>query len=277
MDPSSNADHDLDLIVIPARYGSTRLPGKPLLPLGGKTVLQRVIANALSAAQRVGHCEVVVATDDERIAAHAQDAGVASVMTSQDLVSGTDRAHAAAQLMNFRPRRVINVQGDAPFIAPATIEALIASFRKSTAPVATLVCQLDWNRLDKLRQHKLNAPFSGTTCLRDSQDSAIWFSKTILPSLRNMEELRQEPMSPIWQHLGVYAYTLEALNWFVGAPQSQYEILEGLEQLRFLENGWTVATVPVSVPEYALTGIDTPHDMELAERHLAEFGEPCFD
>ena len=266
-----------DLIVIPARYGSTRLPGKPLLKIAGRTLLERVFANAKRAAEEVGECSVVVATDDQRIADHAWAIGVRVAMTSPDLNSGSSRAQAAAQADSPHPTGVINLQGDAPFISPATIVALIRALREGDAPVVTPVYQLDWERLDRLREHKKAAPFSGTTCVRDGEGKALWFSKSILPAIRREEGLRTARMSPVWQHLGLYAYTLEALDWFGRTEQGVYEKLEGLEQLRFLEHGWSIATVSVDPPSHALSGIDTPRDLELAEEAISRLGDPFED
>lgn len=263
-----------DLIVVPARYGSTRLPGKPLLKLAGKTLLERVVANAARAAAIAGNCDVVVATDDTRIARHAEAIGACVVMTPATLDSGSARAQAAAAAHKASPARVINLQGDAPFIPPATIAALATTLRESGASVATPVYRLSWERLDRLREHKRTAPFSGTTCVRDARGKALWFSKSILPALRGEEGMRREPMSPVWQHLGLYAYTRDALDWFASAPPGVYERLEGLEQLRFLENGWDIATVEVEPPTHALSGIDTPQDLALAEAAIARFGDP---
>lgn len=263
-----------DLIVIPARYGSTRFPGKPLHPIAGRTMLERVVANARNAAQQAGKCTLVVATDDTRIADHARDLGADVAMTDAAIDTGSARAHAAACQQAEQPQRVICLQGDAPFIAPQVIAALLETLRAEDAPVATPVYQLDWDRLDRLRRHKQAAPFSGTTCLRDAQGKALWFSKSILPAIRDEAGLRRQPLSPVWQHLGLYAYTMAALDWFTTAPSGTYEALEGLEQLRFLENGWPIATVPVAPPEHALSGIDTPADLALAEQAIADLGDP---
>jgi 3-deoxy-manno-octulosonate cytidylyltransferase (CMP-KDO synthetase) len=169
---------------------------------------------------------------------------------------------------------VINLQGDAPFIPPAVVAELIETLRRGTADVATPVFRLDWDRLDRLRAHKLSAPFSGTTCVRGPDGRALWFSKTILPAMRDEATLRTEPSSPVWQHLGLYGYRIAALEWFASAPPSRYERLEGLEQLRFLENGWTVTTIETDAPEHALSGIDTPADLALAEAAIARLGDP---
>lgn len=263
------------LIVVPARHGSTRLPGKPLLTIAGRTLLERVHAVARAAAELAGNCAVVVATDDARIAAHAQAIGAVVTMTDTALDSGSSRAFAAAAAWPDRPDLVINLQGDAPFVPPAVVAGLIAALRGGEADVATPVYRLDWQRLDRLRAHKQTAPFSGTTCIRDAQGRALWFSKTILPAMRDEAKLRaSEPLSPVWQHLGLYGYRLAALEWFAQAPQSATERLEGLEQLRFLEAGRTIATIAVDPPLHAMSGIDTPADLALAEAAIARLGDP---
>lgn len=263
-----------DLIVVPARFGSTRLPGKPLRTLAGRTLLERVVANAQKAAELARDCRVVVATDDQRIADHAAELGAEVCLTDSALDSGTARAHAAARQQAASPQRVICLQGDAPFISPQVVVSLLTTLRDSEAQVATPVYQLDWQRLDRLRAHKHGSPFSGTTCVRDVNGHALWFSKAILPALREEAELRREPNSPVWQHLGLYAYTLDALDWFVSAPLGKYEVLEGLEQLRFIENHWKIVTVPVAPIRHALSGIDTPADLALAEDAIARLGDP---
>jgi len=268
-----------DLIVVPARFGSTRLPGKPLLDIAGRTLLDRVVAIARLAAQQAGQCDVVVATDDARIADHARALGAAVAMTSPDLCSGTMRAHAAAHQRPELPAHVINLQGDAPFIPAKIVADLLRELRQGGADVATPVFQLDWARLDRLRAHKQLAPFSGTTCIRAADGRALWFSKTILPAMRNEKHLRasagaETPPSPVWQHLGLYGYSLAALDWFAAAAPAPYEMLEGLEQLRFIEHGRAIATVEVEVPAHVLSGIDTSEDLAMAERAIATFGDP---
>ncbi|MBB3938689.1 3-deoxy-manno-octulosonate cytidylyltransferase (CMP-KDO synthetase) [Novosphingobium fluoreni] len=264
-----------DLIVVPARYGSTRLPGKPLLKIAGRSLLERVVAVARKAADLAGHCDVVVATDDARIAEHASAIGAEVAMTEAKLDSGSARACAAAHARSDLPALVINLQGDAPFVSPDVVAGLLATLRDGHADVATPVYQLSWDRLDRLRQHKQTSPFSGTTCVRDKDGVALWFSKTILPAIRDEQNLRSaSPMSPVWQHLGLYGYRMSALDWFAAASPSRYEQLEGLEQLRFLEGGKTIATVAVDQPTHAMSGIDTPSDLTLAEATIARLGDP---
>ncbi|WP_236554855.1 manno-octulosonate cytidylyltransferase [Novosphingobium sp. 9U] len=264
-----------DLIVVPARFRSTRLPGKPLLQIAGRTLLERVVAIARTTAEQAGNCDVVVATDDARIAEHAQALGAEVALTEAALDSGSARAYAAACARPSAPALVINLQGDAPFVPPAVVAGLVATLRSSGADVATPVYQLTWDRLDRLRQHKQTSPFSGTTCVRDEGGRALWFSKAILPAIRDEAALREAgTLSPVWQHLGLYGYRLGALAWFAAAPQSRYEKLEGLEQLRFLEGGKTIATIEVEQPVHAMSGIDTPADLALAEAAIARLGDP---
>jgi len=135
----SGKDFGPDIIVIPARFGSTRLPGKPLLPIAGRTLLDRVVAIARTAAAQAGDCEVVVATDDERIAAHGRDLGVDVAMTSTDLDSGSVRAFAAARARQSPPAFVVNLQGDAPFTPAAIVAGLLEVLRQRTAAVVTPV------------------------------------------------------------------------------------------------------------------------------------------
>lgn len=263
------------LIVVPARYGSSRLPGKPLRLVAGRTLLERVTAVARAAARLAGDCEVVVATDDERIAAHARQIGAEVAMTTPALDSGSARAAAAARARAVRPGLVINLQGDAPFIPASVVAGLLATLRGDTADVATPVYRLDWARLDRLRSHKRVAPFSGTTCIRAGDGRALWFSKAIIPALREEARLREAgPLSPVWQHLGLYGYRMDALEWFADASPGPYEMLEGLEQLRFLEAGRTIATVEVDPPSHVMSGIDTPEDLALADETIARLGDP---
>jgi CMP-2-keto-3-deoxyoctulosonic acid synthetase len=273
--PPAALESTADLIVIPARFGSTRLPGKPLLEIAGRTLLERVVAIAREAAAMVGGCNVVVATDDPRIAAHAVALGAPATLTEAAIDSGSARAYAAARRMSPPPELVINLQGDAPFVPPGVVAGLISTLRSGNADVATPVYQLDWGRLDRLRAHKRTAPFSGTTCIRSGTGRAVWFSKSILPAIRGEADLRKaQTLSPVWQHIGLYGYRMEALSWFASQPAGYYEKLEGLEQLRFLEAGRTIDTMAVTMPDHALSGIDTPEDLAMAEEAIARLGDP---
>lgn len=264
-----------DLLVIPARFGSKRLPGKPLVTIAGRTLLERVVRIAQEAAALAGNCEVVVATDDPRIAAHAQGLGCEAAMTSPDISSGSGRACAAALLRPIRPGVVVNLQGDAPFVPAGMVAALIAAARGSGAACVTPVVRLDWPALDAMRAHKAGSPFSGTACARGPDGRALWFSKAIIPAIRDEAALRAAgPLSPVFRHLGLYAYRLEALERFEATPPTPYEQLEGLEQLRFLEMGLAVQTIEAAPPAHSMSGIDTAEDVALAEQLIERFGDP---
>ncbi len=260
------------LIVIPARYASTRFPGKPLHPIAGVSMLARTVFAARRAAETVS-ARVVVATDDDRILAHARDIGAEAVMTDPDLPSGTDRCRAAAEIMAPDADFILNLQGDAPFTPAAHIAAVIAG--AGSADVVTPVVRLGWEALDDLRERKKTTPFSGTTCVRAESGRAIWFSKNILPAMRSEAKLRTKgPLSPVFQHIGLYGYSRDALHRIADLPASHYEELEGLEQLRFLENGLTIQAVEVQPSALHSAGIDTPEDAAHAEALLARHGDP---
>ncbi|MDR6116743.1 MULTISPECIES: 3-deoxy-manno-octulosonate cytidylyltransferase [unclassified Sphingomonas] len=265
----------MDLIVVPARFGSTRLPGKPLIPIAGHSLLARVAHVARAAAEMAGRCDVVIATDDPRVADHAASLGYPVTMTASNISSGSGRAFAAAMQHDKRPDIVVNLQGDTPFIPAAMVAALISAARENMAACVTPVVRLDWKALDAMRAHKQRSPFSGTTCVRNSVGKALWFSKEVIPAIRDEAALReQESFSPIFRHLGLYAYRLEALERFEAEAPSRYEQLEGLEQLRFLEMGLDVQTIEVTPPDHAMSGIDTAEDILMAEALIRRFGDP---
>ena len=263
------------LIVIPARFGSSRLPGKPLALIAGETLLGRTFKMAQAAASETG-AQVVVATDDARIETHAKELGADVVMTDPALASGSDRALAASQALGATPALIVNLQGDAPFTPPAYIRALIQAARAHKADVWTPVVRLTWAALDKLRAEKQETPFSGTTCVRAPNGQALWFSKNILPAIRKEKNLRaQGDTSPVFQHIGLYAYSFNALQRFSTLPQSEYEQLEGLEQLRFLENGMRIYAAEVLPTPFLRAGIDTQTDIIRAEALIEAHGDPA--
>lgn len=262
------------LIVIPARWGSTRFPGKPLAMLRGKTVLQRVVAAARYAVRDRADVEIVVGTDDPRIERHAREMDCAVVMTDVAITNGTMRALAVAQRWPAPIAAIVNLQGDTPFVSPIMLGHILDAVHGG-APVATVAVPLSWKDLDDLRNQKCSTPFSGTTCVLDATGRALWFSKQILPAIRDEAALRRtEAMSPVLRHIGFYGYTLDALRRFAERPQTWLETLEGLEQLRFLELGIPISVTVVDPPTLACSGIDTPQDLDRAERLLAEHGEP---
>ena len=263
------------LIVVPSRYASTRFPQKPLHVIAGKTLLARVAEIARLCASRSGNVSYVVATDHQTIAAHANEIGAPVVMTDPNLPSGTDRALAAANQVAPDAEFIVNLQGDAPFTPPSYITAIIEAGRTTDLDAVTPIVQMTWDDLDELRDRKRETPFSGTTCVVNGQDEALWFSKNILPAIRKEDTLRDGAgLSPVWRHIGLYGYKRAALETFVSLPEGHYESLEGLEQLRFLENGMRMHAVKVPAFPSAMWGIDTPQDAAHAEMLIATHGEP---
>lgn len=264
------------IIVIPARMGSTRFPAKPLAEIASISMVRRTAAIAAS----LSDIDYVVATDHTDIMAHCQNYNIPTIMTQSELHSGSDRAFAAAKSMAKKRAKsydfVINLQGDAPFTPPSHVQAILDELRQQTdADIVTPYIRLTWDALDGLRRDKETTPFSGTTLITDKTGRAIWFSKQIIPAIRNEAELRkQSNHSPIRRHIGLYGYKFSALKAFISWPQSPYEALEGLEQLRALENGLTIQAVEVSPARVTTSGIDTPEDLARAEALIAKYGDP---
>jgi len=246
--------------IIPARYASTRFPGKPLAMLGGKTVIQRVYEQAMKALN-----EVVVATDDERIFACVEAFGGRAVMTRADHPCGTNRCYEAYEKLRGQVREddvIINVQGDEPFIRPEQIDLLKSCF---PTEIATLV--KPFTKEDGVSA--LFNPNSPKVAVADGR--ALYFSRSVIPHLRGVDEhdwldesLRRG--TPYLKHIGMYAYSAPVLRDIVALPQSPLEKAESLEQLRWLEAGYTIR---VAVTDTQTIGIDTPEDLAQAEAFLA--------
>lgn len=264
------------LIIIPARYGSTRLPGKPLLKIAGVSMLQRTYTIAKHATEKLANVDIVIATDDQRILEHSKKFSAHCVMTAATCQTGTDRVLAAIKQLDYIPDLVINLQGDAPLTPPNFIVALITAMADTNSvEVATLAAQLNWHELDKLRAHKKSSPFSGTTVIINADNNALWFSKNIIPAIRDEQNLREQmSLAPIYRHIGIYAFRYEMLQKYASMQQTYYEKLEGLEQLRLLEHGYAIHVVPVSYAgKETIAGIDTMKDLKLAEKLILEYGE----
>lgn len=264
------------LIVIPARYGSTRLPGKPLLRIRGIEMIKRVAAIAEHVSSQYDDCDYVVATDDQRIESFCQENSIPSVMTSESCKSGTDRSWDAVKHLEQKPEFVINLQGDNPLCPPWFITSLIDEWLGSqTKGVYTAYVPLSWEELDKLREVKKVTPYSGTTVQIDRSGNALTFSKSILPLLRKEEKLREKmALSPVKRHIGLYAYTYEALENFFTWDEGVYEACEGLEQMRFIENETPIKMVEVGYQgRIGMSGVDSPEDVERAEAIIDQCGE----
>ncbi len=264
------------VIVIPARYNSTRLPGKPLVMISGQTMLQRVVNIAREAAIALGNTSVLVATDDQRIIQHCEMLEVDSVLTPTESPSGTDRVAQAIRQLEEKPDFILNMQGDAPLTPPDFLKAMIDNFASAPCDAVTPVTKLSWEQLDRLRQNKITTPFSGTTAVFDENSGkAFWFSKNIIPTIRNEQILRtQNEYSPIYRHIGLYGYSYEMLEHYIQLPEGYYEGLEGLEQLRLLEHGYSLRCVPVDFKGRAnMSGVDSPEDVVRAEELIGRHGE----
>ena len=260
------------VILIPARYQSSRFPGKPLVDLRGASGSAKpLIQRSVEAARRVaGVSGVFVTTDDERIADACAGFGVGVIMTSPDCRNGTERcAEALAQLHN--PELVINFQGDALLTPPGFVEALIARMANDRdALVATPAMRLRSEEVRVLQAEEAAGRVGGTTVVTDAQGYALYFSKRLIPHLP--ERALDAEMSPVRLHVGVYAYRPEALEHYAATPVSELELLEGLEQLRFLAAGVRVGVVDVATPSFALRELNNPEDVAPIEQALAEAG-----
>lgn len=265
------------LIGIPARYGSTRFPGKPLAKIKGKEMLLRVWENASTAAKKFEDCEAIVATDDERIVEFCKAHNINVVMTSSECKTGTDRIIEAADSFAEKPEFVVNLQGDNPVCPEWFLEAIIAEYyNDNSIETVTPVVNLKWNELDNLRENKKSTPFSGTTAVFDDKHDAFYFSKNIIPAIRKEEKLRESTeLSPVFRQVGLYGYRYDVLKKIASLPESKYEKLEGLEQLRWIENKIKVRCVEVNYRNYdkmaALSGVDTPEDVARVEKVLEEY------
>lgn len=256
------------IIVIPARYGSSRFPGKPLATVAQRSLLERVwrIGSAVPGVSRV-----VVATDDERIAAHVKSFGGTSVMTSDRCRNGSERVFEALTALKESPRVVVNLQGDAVLMPPWVIGALVEEMRKDpSVQIATPAVQLSKVQYESMKNTKGAGIVSGTTVTFSKNRDALYFSKGIIPFIRS---LPAGDMSPVFQHIGVYAYTTEALKRYIDLPMGQFEEVEQLEQLRALENGIPIRVVEVSLKGRTMWSVDNPEDVTRVEDIIGTEGE----
>ena len=263
------------LVVIPARYGSSRFPGKPLAKIAGKEMLLRVYEIAKKGTKNA-QARIVVATEDERIKSFCDEHGVECLMTSDKCKTGSDRVCEAVKTLGEKPELIINLQGDNPVCPPWFIEELIKAFEEDkNVDMVTACTQLSWEALDKLRESKKTTPFSGTTCVADKYGYALWFSKNIIPAVRKEADLREKGgRSPVLRHIGLYGYKYDSLFKFKELEEGVYEKLEGLEQLRFLENGMKIKIAKVDYGAFeGMSGVDSPEDLKRAEALFEKYGE----
>ena len=243
--------------IIPARYASTRFPAKPLAILGGKPVIQRVYEQVAGVLD-----EAYVATDDERIEAVVRAFGGKVVMTSVHHKSGTDRCYEAFTKIGEGYDVVVNIQGDEPFIQPSQLEAIKACFNDETTQIATLVKPFTpedgFSALENVNSPKV---------VLNANMNALYFSRSIIPYQRNADKQEWLAGHTYYKHIGLYAYRASVLKEITSLPQSSLEVAESLEQLRWLENGYTIK---VGVTHVETIGIDTPEDLARAEAFLKQ-------
>ena len=256
------------LIAIPARYASTRYPGKPLVELNGPDGRKTLIRRSWEAAMAVrGADRVVVATDDSRIADHATSFGAEVVITSTTCQNGTERcAEVAAHLPGYDI--VVNLQGDAPLTPAWFVEDLVAGLRADPqAEIATPVLRCEGAMLAKLLDDRRHGRVGGTTAVFGTGGRGLYFSKEVIP-YTGRSYADAEP-TPVFHHVGVYAYRPAALAAYPGWPIGPLEQLEGLEQLRFLENGRAVLCVEVSAQGRQFWELNNPSDVAVIEAMMA--------
>lgn len=261
------------LIVIPARYASTRYPGKPLVELRGasgeaKSLIRRSWDAACDVA---GIDEVVVATDDERIAHTSQGFGAAVVMTSTTCQNGTERCAETLQTLGGEFDIVVNLQGDAPLTPAWFIEDLVQGLRDNPhADVATPVLRADGRALNGFLQDRREGRVGGTTAVFGTDHNALYFSKEVIPFTGQVYADQDD--TPVFHHVGVYAYRPKALAAYPQWPAGPLEQLEGLEQLRFLERGVPMLCVQVAAKGRQFWELNNPEDVPRIEGMLAEMG-----
>ena len=240
--------------IIPARYASTRFPGKPLAILGGKPVIQRVYEQVVGALG-----EAYVATDDQRILDAVAAFGGRAVMTRSDHKSGTDRIEEAASKIGTDADVIINVQGDEPFIQQSQLHTVCTLFDDPQTQIATLGKPFtDMEAADNPNSPKIVCDLNGY---------ALYFSRSVIPYVRGQEHAHWLRHFPYLKHIGLYAYRREVLSTITRLPQSPLEIAESLEQLRWLQNGFRIK---VGLTDVETVGIDTPEDLKRAEEFLRQ-------
>lgn len=243
--------------IIPARYASTRFPGKPLARLGGKYMIERVWEQVSKVLD-----SVLVATDDNRIYDAVRAFGGNAVMTSSEHRSGTDRCYEAYCKAGNGEDVIINIQGDEPFIQPAQLKTIMACFDDPEAQIATLVRPFDPARPFEQLQNP-NTP----KVVVDARDNACLFSRSVIPFVRGVEPALWPQNTQYYIHIGMYAYRADVLGKITRLPQSRLELAESLEQLRWLENGYKIK---VGYSDCETIGIDTPADLANAELWLSK-------
>ncbi|MHA7874971.1 3-deoxy-manno-octulosonate cytidylyltransferase [Roseivivax sp.] len=257
------------VVFIPARYASSRYPGKPLVELTGASgEMKSLIRRSWEAAQGIARVDAVyVLTDDDRIRAAAEGFGAEVLMTSSAARNGTERCAEALAQLPETPEVVVNLQGDAPLTPPWFLEALIEAMDSPEVQMATPVLKTEPATLANFLADRKEGRVGGTTAVMRSDGTALYFSKEVLPYVADLAAPPE-----VWHHVGVYAYRPAALAAYGGWAEGPLEAAEGLEQLRFLENGWPVTCVPVSARGRVFWELNNPVDVARIEAVLKKEG-----
>jgi 3-deoxy-manno-octulosonate cytidylyltransferase (CMP-KDO synthetase) len=254
-------------IVIPARHGSSRFPGKPLALIHGHSLIHRTwaIARAVAGAQAVW-----VATDSPQILEHVAAFGGQALMTSEACANGTERIWAALQQLPEPPEMVVNFQGDAVLTPPWVLEGLVKTMESEPKiELATPAVRLSRDEYQEWRRRKNEGDATGTFVTFDDRMQALYFSKALIPFVRQAGA----ELPPVYRHIGLYAYSLAGLRRYLALPPAPLERAEGLEQLRALEHGMPVRVVTVDYRGRRHCSIDKPEDITAAEEIIREEGE----
>ena len=258
------------VIIIPARYGSTRYPGKPLVPLRTREGKKSLIQLSWEAANKVsGISEIYVATDDKRIEEHAVAFGAKVIRTSSKCKNGTERCAEAVSNARLEAEIIVNFQGDAPLTPSWFVEEIIASLKadKST-DMATPVLRLDRKSYNLFFEDRKSDRVGGTTVVFDKDMYALYFSKELIPFFE-ISKIEQDRPIPCYHHVGVYAYRKNILREYLSWPESNLEKLEGLEQLRFLSENKKVKCVEVSSRGNVFWELNNPEDVQRIEKVIS--------
>lgn len=240
--------------IIPARYASTRFPGKPLVDIDGKSMIQRVYEQAKKSTSL---SEVIVATDDMRIEQHVKDFKGNVVMTSDQHQSGTDRCFEAMEAFSVKTDVVINIQGDEPFIHPGQIDEIASCFQTPDVQLATLVKRIK----SEEELFNINIP----KVILNKNKEAIYFSRQTIPFLRGKKQEQWLENHTFYKHIGIYAYQASVLREITRLKTTALENAEGLEQLRWIENGYKIK---VELTDYESVAVDVPEDLKKLRKFL---------
>lgn len=253
------------VIVIPARYASSRFPGKPMHPVHGVSTLERV----WRIAKAVKHpATVLIATEDQRIVDFAATFGGDAVMTPEECANGTERTFEAIRARKLDAEVIVNLQGDALLTPPWVLDTMIEELQAdASADIVTPAVRLEGQGLQEFTRHKVDNPASGTTVVFDTHQRALYFSKTMIPYMRKAGH------AAIYRHIGLYGFRRHSLERYIALPPTPLEQCEGLEQLRALEHGMKVRVAIVDYRGRSHGSIDSPGDVKFVEDVIAREGE----